>query len=311
MTTPSDLAILPTSCRLCPRACGANRAAGKRGVCGADDTLVVARAALHEWEEPPISVGKGSGTVFFSHCPLRCVYCQNALIAHDGFGRTISLERLAQIFLELQEAGAANINLVTPTHYIPHIAAALPLARENGLVLPVVYNTSGYELAETIRTYAASIDVYLTDFKYWKAEESDAALRYSNAPDYFETAVLALDAMVQASGAPVFDEWNGQARLVRGVVVRHLVLPQRLEDSKHVMAYLWKRYGTSVLYSIMNQYTPIGSSAQFPELSYTVPNSDYHALLDYCDELGMSDYYWQSGPAASESFIPPFDTTGV
>ena len=185
-----DLDTLPTKpCRLCPRECGAHRAAGERGVCGASNTLVVARAALHEWEEPTISVGPGSGTVFFAHCPLRCVYCQNAAIAHGGAGKEISIDRLAHIFLELQNQGAANINLVTPTHYLYEIHQALLRARDLGLALPVVYNTSGYERAECIEAIAPDIDIWLTDFKYGASTDSNAAQRYSHAPNYFDAAI--------------------------------------------------------------------------------------------------------------------------
>lgn len=299
------------NCQLCPRRCQVDRTSGTRGVCGATDELIVARAALHEWEEPPISVGAGSGTVFFAHCPLRCIYCQNKEIAHNGVGQSISIERLSEIFLELQQAGAANINLVTPTHYAPHIVSALTAARTAGLVLPVVYNTSGYERAACIEAVAPSIDVFLTDFKYLDAHESDAAARYSRAPDYYASALEALDAMVAATGKPVFDTWEGDARLVRGVVVRHLLLPGREEESKLLIGRLFERYGQQVLYSLMSQYTPLEPLVEAPELNEPVSDHAYEEFLEYCDAIGMSDYYWQQGPAASESFIPAFDGTGV
>lgn len=307
-----SVGILPTKCTLCPRACGVDRCAGEVGACGAGSTLRVARAALHEWEEPPISVGAGSGAVFFSCCPLRCSYCQNEDIAENVHGTDIDGNRLTDIFLELQEGGAANINLVTPTHYLPFILPAIESARLRGLILPIVYNTSGYESAATIKSIASYVDVYLTDFKYWRDDESDAARRYSHAPDYFECADAALDAMVETVGEPSFDTWEqGERRLTKGVVVRHLLLPGRLRDSQRILAYLWNRHGDEILYSVMNQYTPMRRHPSTPELDRTVPDSEYEQLLDFLDEKGMVNYFWQQGGSASESFIPLFDNTGV
>lgn len=296
---------------MCPRRCGADRFSGKRGVCGADNSLVVARAALHAWEEPPLSVGQGSGAVFFSNCGLRCVYCQNSAIAQGGQGKNISQERLAEIFLELQAQGAANINLVTATHYTPHVVQAIRAARSAGLHIPMVLNTSGYECVETLEALSPYIDVYLADFKYWKSSESNAAVRYSRTEDYFEVATEALDFMVEAAGEAAFDTWDGQTRLVRGVVLRHLLLPGRLSESQRLLAYLWQRYGSRVLYSIMNQYTPVVSGLNMPELTSRIPFTEYEALLDYCDSIGLTDYFWQDGQPAEESFIPAFDFTGV
>lgn len=303
-TAPS----LPTSCQLCPRLCGANRAAGQRGVCGADDTLRIARAALHEWEEPCISVYAGSGTVFFSGCPLRCRYCQNYDISLGNRGRVISLERLVDIFFELADQGAANINLVTATQYAPWTVAAVAEARRRGLCVPIIWNTSGYELPETVDILRGTVDVYLDDFKYAPDSVSDAAMRYSRASDYFEVATAALDAMLDAVGQPQFAD---DGLLLKGVVVRHLLLPDRLEDSKRVMSFLWHRYGDKVLYSLMSQYTPMGDFPDMPELSHRIHKAEYEALLDYLDDMGLEDYFWQDGDAAKESFIPPFDETGV
>lgn len=309
------------ACHLCPRACGANRAAGARGVCGAANGLVVARAALHKWEEPPISGQRGSGTIFFSNCPLRCVYCQNQVIAAGQAGVEVTVERLAAMCLNLQEQGALNINFVTPTHYAPQARAAVALARQRGLVLPVVWNTSGYETVRAIRDNAGAVDVYLTDFKYMSAE---LAQRYSAAPDYPQVALAALDEMVRCAGSPQADEVDGMPRLTGGVVVRHLMLPGTLEDSKRVVRTVWERYGTSVLLSLMNQYTPVLADAgeqgdawaqkqlaRCPELAQRVSDEEYEALLDYADSLGIEDYFWQQGGAAKESFIPAFDLTGV
>lgn len=312
---------LPHSCRECPRGCGANRAAGERGLCGADERLMVARAALHFWEEPPISGEDGSGTVFFAGCPLRCVYCQNADIALGEHARAITVERLAAIMGELEGAGALNINCVTPTHYGPQIREAVALAREAGMGLPVLWNTSGYETVEAVRANRGLVDAYLTDFKY-----ADAALarRYSRAADYPEVALAALAAMVEEAGEPRYDEYRGQDRLVDGVVVRHLMLPGALENSKAVVRLLHERFGNALRLSLMNQYTPVlarsaaggnaraaSALAMAPELANTVSDAEYEELLDYADALGVQDYFWQEGGAAEESFIPAFDFTGV
>lgn len=305
-----SVAIQQTKCKLCPRACGVNRAQGKTGVCGANDTLRIARAVLHEWEEPCISVGPGSGTVFFCGCPLRCVYCQNYDIAHGRHGTEITLERLEDIYFELVAQGAANINLVTPTQYAPEIIESVGRAQERGLSVPVIYNTSGYESVDTIESLAGTVDVYLADFKYWRGDESDAAKKYSRAADYFEVASAAFDAMVEQVGEPEFSD-EEEPRLLRGVMMRHLLLPGRLEDSMKLMAFLWHRYGNRILYSVMNQYTPIRAFPAMPELESRVPDEEYEILLDFMDELGMDQYFWQEGGAAEESFIPAFDNTGV
>lgn len=313
--------LAPASCDLCPRACGADRASGARGTCGASDALVVARAALHFWEEPPISGDAGSGTVFFAYCPLRCVYCQNAVIAAGEAGAPVSVERLAEMCLELEAQGALNVNFVTPTHYAPQARAAVAIARGRGLALPVLWNTSGYETAAAVRANAGTVDAYLTDFKY-----ADAALaaRYSHASDYPDVALAALEAMVAQTGPPSFDDVDGRPRLVRGTVVRHLMLPGALEDSKRVVRLVHERFGSDVLLSLMNQYTPVLADAaaagdaraaealrRCPELARRVPDEEYERLLDFADELGVEDYFWQEGGAAEESFIPPFDLTGV
>lgn len=298
-------------CNLCPRLCGARRSEGQRGVCGATDEVIVARAALHFWEEPPLSGASGSGAVFFTHCPLRCVYCQNADLAAGRAGKAVSTRRLAEICLDLQGQGALNINFVTPTHYAAAIAQAVEEARSLGLALPVVWNTSGYERVDIVRELEGIVDVWLADFKY---VDPDVAQKYSNAPDYPETALAAIGAMVEQAGEPEFDEVDGQVRMTRGVIVRHLVLPGSLGQSKRALERLWTRFGSSVLYSVMNQYTPVmpeGELERFPELGCRVPDAEYEELLDFADRLGIEDYFWQEGPAALESFIPAWDGTGV
>lgn len=306
----------PVACALCPRACGANRAAGERGVCGAADEVLVARAALHFWEEPPLSGEAGSGTIFFANCSLRCDYCQNTVIAHGALGGAVSVGQIAEMCLDLERQGALNVNFVTPTHYAPHARAAVELARAQGLALPVVWNTSGYETVEAIRDNAGVVDVYLTDFKY-----ADAALgrRYSRVDDYPACALRALDAMVEEVGEPAFDTYWGQERLVQGVVVRHLLLPGHVDDSKRVVKLVHERYGPRVLLSLMNQYTPVVATAaqagdararsvvaRCPELAQRVDAIVYEELLDFADELGVEDYFWQEGGACEESFIPAF-----
>lgn len=320
-TAAADADLLPAACRLCPRACGANRRAGQRGVCGAGSDLVVARAALHFWEEPPISGEAGSGTVFFGLCPLRCVYCQNAVIAAGQAGRAVTIDQVAQMCLDLQRQGALNINFVTPTHYTPQVIEAVRRARTAGLRLPIVWNTSGYETVDAVNSLQGTVDVYLTDFKYASAE---LAGRYSKAPDYPEVALAAIQAMVEQVGRPRYDEVDGGLRMTRGVVVRHLMLPGALDDSMRAVRLLHERFGSAVRLSLMNQYTPVLADAArsgdarakeqlaaCPELADRVSDEDYERLLDFADDLGVQDYFWQQGGAAEESFIPPFDLTGV
>ena len=309
----SIASLLPDECHLCPRDCGARRARGETGVCGAADTLRLARASLHLWEEPLISGHAGSGTIFFSGCPLRCVYCQNASIALGETGKSVSFERLVEIMLELQSKHALNINCVTPTHYTPVIIAAVHAAREQGLQLPVVWNTSGYELGQTIAELKGTADVFLTDFKYGSPR---LARSYSHAPDYPQRALAALEEMLACVGRPVLDEYEGQERMVKGVVVRHLLLPGHLEDSKQVVRMVYEHFGDDLILSLMNQYTPVlkptSSVAQlYPSLLTRPSEDEYEALLDYADALGVEDYFWQEGETAQESFIPPFDYSGL
>lgn len=285
-------------------------------MCGEGDDVRLARAALHFWEEPPISGESGSGTVFFSGCPLRCVYCQNKDIARGKIGRAVSIERLARIFLEQQERGALNINLVTPTHFVPQIKAALDLARSDGfssrpLALPIVYNTSGYELPVAIAELDGYVDVFLTDLKY---ASSELAQRYSAAPDYPYIASRALDAMFELVGPLRYDEnERGEERLVRGVVVRHLLLPGHLEDSKRVMELLAaKPYRDDMIVSIMNQFTPSEELIRgYPELAFRVSEDEYDELIDYALDLDIVNSFMQEGDTADESFIPDFDYEGI
>lgn len=293
-------------CMICPRRCGADRGAGEIGVCGEDSRIFAARAALHFWEEPCISGERGSGAVFFSGCPLRCVYCQNYEIAAARQGMEISEPRLAEIFLELQEQGAENINLVTPTHYTEQIIRALKRAAAGGLALPVVYNCSGYERAETLRSLEGIVSVYLTDFKYMSA---DTAMRYSHAPDYPETAKEALAEMVRQRPNPEFD---ASGRMTGGVIVRHLLLPGHVREAEEIVRYVYGAYKNQVYLSLMNQYTPFARLAELcPELNRRVTKREYERLIDYTLALGVEQAFIQEGATARESFIPAFDFEGL
>lgn len=303
--------LLPSTlgaCELCPRRCRADRAAGERGVCGATDTLRLARAALHFWEEPPISGEAGSGTVFFSGCPLKCVYCQNHEISTGNFGIDVSPERLAQIMLELQDQGALNINLVTATHYAHLLPEAIVAARARGLVVPIVYNTSGYERVEAVRELDDLVDIWLTDFKY-----ADAGLgrALSHVPDYPSVAQSALIEMARQLERHGGGAARADGTWTRGIIVRHLVLPGHAEDSCRVLDLIWDAVG-DVPISVMNQYTPNAAMrAAGGELARAVAREEYECVLDHADDLGFTQMFWQEGGAVDESFTPPFDTTGV
>jgi len=287
-------------CELCPRMCGVDRD-DKVGFCKSSNRVKIARAALHAWEEPCISGENGSGTVFFSGCTLKCVFCQNYVLSHENSGKEITVERLAEIFLELQEQKAHNINLVTPTHYVLQIIKALKLAKSKGLVIPVVYNSSGYERVETIDLLKGYVDIYLPDFKYFSNE---LAKKYSGTAGYFEAASVALERMYQQVGKPEFDE-NGMMK--KGVVVRHLVLPGYVEDSKNVVRYLYESYGDDVFLSIMNQYTPLPHVEKFPEINRKVTEEEYDEVVDFAVDIGVENAFIQEGDTAKESFIPDFE----
>lgn len=302
---------LPNHCDLCPRACGADRAAGKAGVCGAGGVLRVARAALHHWEEPCLSgdpdAPTGSGTVFFTGCALGCCYCQNYAISQQGLGKEIDEARLARIFLELQDKGARNINLVTATQWLPWVTAALDDARSQDLRLPVVYNTGGYETPETIRALEPYVDIWLTDYKY---ASPDLAAELSRAKDYPAVADKALCLMLRQTGAPVFGE-DGFLR--RGVIVRHLALPGHVEDSLAVLRRLAEiRQETRVpfLTSLMSQFTPF-YQADAHGLGRRITSYEYRKVVDAALSLGLTDGYMQEKSSAREEYTPPFDLEGV
>lgn len=295
-------------CDLCPRKCLVDRKKGEKGICGQTENLKVARAALHFWEEPCISGDAGSGAVFFSGCPLHCVFCQNENIANGTVGKEISLERLVDIFLELQEKGANNINLVTPGHFVTQIVKALDQARREGLTLPVVYNTSSYETVDTIKMLDGYVDIYLPDFKYMSPVLSK---KYSHAPDYAEVAKAAIAEMVRQTGKAVFVNGDEDNLILSGTIVRHLTLPGCMEDSMQILKYLHETYGDTIYISIMNQFTPLSNLEKYPELNRKITDEEYETLVDYAIEIGIENGFIQEGDTAEESFIPAFDCEGV
>ena len=292
-------------CTLCPRKCGVNRVSGQTGYCKMTDKIMASRAALHMWEEPCISGKEGSGTVFFSGCSLGCIYCQNREIALGNMAKEITKERLAEIFLELQGQGANNINLVTPTHFVPQIKEAILDAKRQGLSLPILYNTGGYEKVETLKSLEGIIDIYLPDMKYVSPKLSQ---RYSNVKDYFRCAKEAIKEMVRQCPKPEFDQ---RGIMKQGVIVRHLVLPGAVEDSKRVIRYLYKNFGDRIYISIMNQYTPVKTFLERKELNRPVTEEEYKEVVEYASLLGVEQGYIQEGETAKESFIPAFDFKGL
>lgn len=314
-----ELRNLYRKCNLCPRGCGVDRCSGQVGVCGATDVLRLGRAALHWWEEPCLVGQQGSGAVFFSYCPMHCVYCQNRELA-CGAGVEVDDDELERIFLRLQnEEHVANINLVTPTHYLPHIVGVLRKMRgEGSLVVPVVYNCSGYESVDALRLLDGLVDVYLVDFKYSRAQ---TARSLSSCADYPTVALSALGEMLRQVGAWCEDPETGLLR--KGVIVRHLVLPGHIDDSAEAIALLVRTFpdaftrskGHAPLarMSIMNQFVALEGAGDLSRygLGGQVSPEEYDALLDLADDLGVEDYFWQEGGADKESFIPAFDGTGI
>lgn len=293
------------SCRLCPRNCAVNRLEGNVGFCKSGRDVKIARVSLHQWEEPCISGTNGSGTVFFSNCNLQCSFCQNHQISTEGVGKQISIERLSEIFLEQQQRGAHNINLVTPTHYVPQIIEALKIAKSRGLNLPIIYNTNSYENIETIRSLKGYIDVYLPDLKYFNNKYS---CKYSNCPGYFAHATQAIEEMFSQVGELTI---NSDGLIEKGVIIRHLMLPGLLFDSKKIVDYIYNTFGNSVYISIMNQYTPMPKINKHAEINKPLNPKHYDSLIDYCISLGIKNAFIQEDETCSESFIPDFDLTGV
>ncbi|WP_176686339.1 radical SAM protein [Peptoniphilus sp. oral taxon 386] len=290
------------NCKICPRNCGVNRY-NKTGFCKMPANLYVSHTSLHMWEEPPITGENGSGTIFFTGCNLRCVYCQNYKIAIENFGKCIDESELADIFLKLQNKGAHNINLVTPSHYILNIADAIDIAEMRGLNIPIVYNTSSYEKVESLKLLSGKIDIYLADLKYFDKKLSE---KYSKAADYFEIASGAIEQMFNQVGR---FEYDGEL-LKRGLVIRHLLLPEHIEDSKKVVKYLYDKYSDDIIFSIMSQYTPV-RKLKYDNLNKRVDEREYNELVDFCIELGIENAFIQDGESATESFIPNFNVNKV
>lgn len=293
------------NCLLCPRKCGINRSTGQTGVCGVSSEIKVARAALHYWEEPCISGKRGSGAVFFSGCSLHCVFCQNREISDGKAGKVISKERLSDIFIELADKGANNINLVTPGQYIPDIVWAVNDAKSRGMKLPIIYNTSGYENVTELKLLEGIVDVYLPDFKYM---DSTLSARYSRAKDYPSVAKKALSEMVRQQPDVVIDDATGIIQ--KGVIVRQLLLPGHVNDAKAVLKYLYDTYHDRVYISMMSQFTPIALE-DYPEINRTVTKREYERLVNYALEIGITNAFIQEGDVAKDSFIPAFDCEGV
>lgn len=292
-------------CLLCPRKCGINRSTGQTGVCGVSSEIKVARAALHYWEEPCISGKRGSGAVFFSGCSLHCVFCQNREISDGKAGKVISKERLSDIFIELADKGANNINLVTPGQYIPDIVWAVNDAKSRGMKLPIIYNTSGYENVTELKLLEGIVDVYLPDFKYM---DSTLSAMYSRAKDYPSVAKQALSEMVRQQPDVVIDDATGLIQ--KGVIVRQLLLPGHVNDAKAVLKYLYDTYHDHVYISMMSQFTPIALK-DYPEINRTVTRREYERLVDYALKIGITNAFIQEGDVAKDSFIPAFDGEGV
>ena len=292
------------SCRLCPRQCGADRYNGK-GACGAGASATAAKAFLHQWEEPCISGEKGSGTIFFSGCNMNCIFCQNYKISREGVGKDISIHRLTEIMLELQSRGAENINFVSPTPYAPHIVEAVAAAKDMGLSVPIVYNTNGYETVETIEMLKGTVDIYLPDIKYY----SDYyAAKYSKTGDYFRHASKAVMSMFAQVGYPVFDDRN---IMRKGVLIRHLVLPELLEDSKKILKWIRDNLGKEAYISLMCQYTPMYNAHKYEEINRKLEDWEYDLIIDYFFELGLENGFVQEQSSAETDYVPDFDLSGI
>lgn len=295
-------------CELCPRKCRVDRV-NRFGFCGASEKLRVALVSLHRWEEPCLVGANGAGTIFFSHCNLRCVYCQNFSISQENFGADISIERLAEIFLEQQIRGAANIELVTPTHYTEQICAAIDIAKSYGLALPIVWNSNAYETPETLELLRGRVDVFMPDIKYF---DDEAAKKFSAAPNYFSIATAAVSKMFELTGAAQIV--NGQ--MIRGVLVRHLVLPNFRRDAMRIVDWLYATFGDKIFISLMNQYTPLHKACEYKKISRPLTTFEYKSVVEHAAELGVKNCFVQIGKTTDDisihsQFIPNFDLSGV
>lgn len=292
-------------CKICPRYCLVNRNKNELGFCKMPSDLYIARASLHYYEEPPISFKNGSGTIFFTGCNLGCIYCQNKEISIDNFGEKITIERLSEIMLELQNKEAENINLVTPTHYIPSIRKAIILAKEKGLNIPIVYNSSGYEDIDSLKTLNGLIDIYLPDFKYYNNE---TAFKYSKCNNYVEITKEVIKEMYNQVGK---NKFNKDGKMLKGVIVRHMLLPTYEEESKEIIKYLYKEYQNNIYISIMNQYTPLKHVENDKILRNKIKEEIYNDAINTACDLGIKNAFIQEDGTVSESFIPMFNLEGV
>ena len=290
-------------CELCPRRCRVDRVR-HFGFCKAGENLRVALVSLHEWEEPCLVGERGAGTIFFSRCNLRCVYCQNFSISQENFGEDISIERLAEIFIEQQKRGAANIELVTPTHYTDKICTAIDLAKKRGLSLPIVWNSNAYENLETLELLRGRVDIFLPDLKYF---DDEPAKNFSSAPNYFSIASAAIKKMFELVGSAKFDG----DKMIRGVIVRHLVLPNHRRDAMKIIDWLHETFGDEIFISLMNQYTPLYRAAAFKKISRTLTTFEYDSVVEHAAELGIKNCFVQIGKTADENFIPKFNLNNV
>lgn len=292
------------SCTLCPRRCGVDRKINL-GVCGVGDKITLAKASLHKWEEPCISVHNGAGTVFFSGCNLHCCFCQNNKISNEFYGKSVTVEDFVNVLFSLQHMGADNIELVTPTHFVPQIIEALDIAKPK-LRIPVIYNSSGYELPETIKLLDGYVDVYIPDLKYFSSE---ASLRYSNAADYFKYASEAILEMIRQTGKPVYDE---SGALIHGTIIRHLVLPTLRHDSMNLLDWIANNISPeNVLVSIMCQYTPFDFIPdKYSEIKRNITKMEYNSVVNYAARLGFNGFT-QLKASASAKYVPDFDLSGI
>ena len=292
-------------CEICPRKCKVNRKKGDKGYCKCDDKIKVALVSTHLYEEPCISGKNGSGTVFFSNCNLNCVYCQNYDISQEGKGKEVTVERLAEIFIEQQSRNVNNINLVTPTMYAEQIIEAIKIAKSKGLKIPIIYNSNGYENPETIKMLNGYIDVYLPDLKYYSNE---IAIKYSNAPNYFETATQAIKEMYNQVGTPKFDE---EGIIQKGVIIRHLILPNHLQNTKHILKWIEEKLGKEAYVSIMAQYFPTYKSNEYKEINRKITNKEYKEIEKYLYSLQLNNGYIQELESDESQYVPEFNMNNV
>ena len=288
-------------CKICPHNCGVNRLNGNIGRCKSNGNIKLAMASIHNFEEPCISGENGSGTVFFSNCNMNCVFCQNYKISQQGLGREISIKELAEIFIDEQNKNAENINLVTPTMYVYHIIEAIKIAKNKGLKIPIVYNSNGYENVETIKKLDGYIDIYLPDLKYY---DDDLAFKYSGVKNYFENATSAIKEMYNQVGSPVLDE-NGMMK--KGLIIRHLVLPNNIQNSRDVLKWINDNIYKNVFVSVMAQYFPTNKAKDFPEINRKLTKEEYEEIENYLYSLDLDNGYIQELGEHEEEYVPDFE----